>query len=117
MVNLERAKAGLPRLAADEGLRGAARLKSRDMSARGYCGHESPFFGSPFEMLSGLGINYRHAGENVAMGYKTPEAVMRGWMESPGHRNNILNGDYERIGVGVVINPYGTVYWTQLFEL
>jgi len=115
MVNQERVKAGLHPLLPDDKLSGIARLKSIDMLVYHYCGHESPVYGSPFDMLIRFGIDYRHAGENVAMGFGTPEAVMKGWMESPGHRDNILNGDYEKIGVGVVVGADKTYYWTQLF--
>jgi len=115
MVNRERAKAGLRPLAPDDRLSKIARLKSGDMLVHNYCGHESPVYGGPFDMLADFGINYRRAGENVAKGYGTPEAVMTGWMESPGHRNNILGPDYEKIGVGVAKDSFGTVFWTQLF--
>lgn len=115
MVNKERAKAGLRALVLDEKLSDIARLKSGDMRVHNYCGHESPIYGSPFDMLANFGVVYQRAGENVAMGYRTPEEVMAGWMDSPGHRRNILGDDYEKIGVGVVINTYGSAYWTQLF--
>ena len=115
MVNQERARAHLPLLIPDDRLSEIARLKSNDMLRNDYCGHQSPIYGSPFDMLGNFGVRYRHAGENVAMGYRTAETVMNGWMESPGHRENILNDDYEIIGVGVVMDSSRTVYWTQLF--
>ena len=115
MVNAERGKAGLRALVWDDKLSDIARLKSDDMRTQNYCGHESPVYGSPFDMLQNFRVDYRRAGENVAMGYRTPGEVMAGWMDSPGHRHNIMGSDYERIGVGVVMNPYGSIYWTQLF--
>ena len=115
LVNQARIAEGLPPLILDDRLFEAARLKSGDMRDRNYCGHQSPVYGSPFDMLGNLGIDYRRAGENVAMGYHTPEKVMKGWMESPGHRSNIIGADYEKTGVGVVKDSSGTVYWTQLF--
>ena len=74
--------------------------------------HESPTYGSPFEMLTSFGISYRAAGENIAMGYSTPEAVINAWMNSSGHRANILNANYTTIGVGYVADGN---YWTQEF--
>ena len=115
LTNKARAEAGLRPLIIDGGLTSLARLKSGDMRARGYCGHESPVYGSPFDMLNRYGINYHHAAENVAMGFETPEAVMNSWMESPAHKKNILNKRYERIGVGAAKDTNGALYWTQLF--
>ena len=115
LANGERGKAGRPTLVLDDVLCGVARLKSLDMSSHDYCGHESPVFGSTFDMLMGYGFNYLRAGENVAMGFRTPEAVMAAWMSSPDHREIILKAGYDKTGVGVIINPSGTIYWTQLF--
>ena len=112
LVNIIRHENGLGYLGADAQLSRAARIKSQDMRDRGYFSHNSPTYGSPFEMMQGFGIRYRTAGENIAMGYRTPQAVVDGWMNSPGHRANILSENYTRIGVGYVADGN---YWTQLF--
>lgn len=112
LVNGERAKKGLTALTMDEDLRSAARLKSTDMYQNKYFSHTSPTYGSPFEMLKTLGISYQAAAENIAQGYTTPEAVVNGWMNSSGHRANILNSAYTHIGIGYDSNGQ---YWTQLF--
>ena len=82
------------------------------MKDLGYFSHTSPTYGSPFQMMKSFGISYRTAGENIAKGYASPEAVVNAWMNSPGHRANILNSTYTHIGVGYV--PSGN-YWTQMF--
>ena len=112
LVNVERKKAGLSPLEYDWELSRVARFKSEDMSEKGYFSHTSPTYGSPFNMIKNFGISYRSAGENIAKGYTTPEAVVRGWMNSSGHRANILNSDFTRIGVGY--SKAGNV-WTQMF--
>lgn len=115
LVNAERAKQGLKPLQVDPELAKVARIKSQDMRDKNYFSHQSPTYGSPFEMMKQFGISYRAAGENIAAGQKTPEAVVEAWMNSPGHRANILNANYTHIGVGYVTGgSYGT-YWTQLF--
>lgn len=112
LVNVERAKAGLKALTEDWELSRVARYKSQDMHDLRYFSHTSPTYGSPFDMMKAFGIRYRTAGENIAMGYRTPAAVVQGWMNSPGHRANILNASYTKIGVGYVASGN---YWTQLF--
>lgn len=112
LTNQERAKNGLSALKIDPTLSKMAREKSRDMSANNYFDHNSPTYGSPFDMMKHYGIDYRSAGENIAMGQRTPQEVVDGWMNSPGHRANILNADYTHIGVGYVSNGN---YWTQEF--
>lgn len=112
LVNEQRRANGLSALSYDWELSRVARYKSQDMKDRGYFSHTSPTYGTPFEMIRAFGISYRTAGENIAMGYRTPEAVVTGWMNSSGHRANILNAAYKRIGVGYVANGN---YWTQLF--
>ena len=112
LVNIERAKKGLSPLIYDWELSRVARYKSQDMKDNNYFSHTSPTYGSPFQMMKSFGITYRTAGENIAKGYKTPEAVVQGWMNSSGHRANILNSFYTRIGVGYVPNGH---YWTQMF--
>lgn len=77
-----------------------------------YFSHDSPTYGTPFQMMKSFGISYRSAGENIAYGYSTPQSVVDGWMNSAGHRANILNSSYSRIGVGYVASGN---YWTQWF--
>lgn len=112
LVNEIRQQNGLRPLAANWELSRVARYKSQDMRDNGYFSHNSPTYGTPFQMLSAFGLSYRTAGENIAKGYASPQAVVNGWMNSSGHRANILNASYTQIGVGYV--PGGN-YWTQLF--
>lgn len=112
IVNRYRAQYGLKPVVLSEELSKVARLKSADMKEKGYFSHTSPTYGSPFEMMKAFGINYRKAGENIAMGQKTPEQVMTAWMNSEGHRANILDPDFTVIGVGYVSDGS---YWTQMF--
>lgn len=112
LTNQERANNGLSPLQIDEELSIVAREKSRDMSVSNYFDHNSPTYGSPFDMMRSYGINYRAAGENIAKGQRTPQEVVNAWMNSPGHRANILNGNFTHIGVGFV--EQGN-HWTQMF--
>lgn len=112
LVNVERAKYGLSPLTEDWELSRVARYKSQDMHDRRYFDHNSPTYGTPFQMMKAFGLTYRSAGENIAMGYRTPQAVVTGWMNSSGHRANILNSSYKKIGVGYVADGN---YWTQQF--
>lgn len=115
LVNVERAKNGLGALSIDSTLMKTATVKSQDMARNNYFDHTSPTYGSPFDLMKQYGVSYRTAGENIAMGQTSPAQVMNGWMNSPGHRANILNGSYTKIGVGAVQNSNGTYYWTQHF--
>lgn len=112
LTNVERQKAGLAALKSDKALMGAAREKSLDMQKNKYFSHTSPTFGSPFDRMKALGIKYSAAGENIAMGQKTPEEVVKGWMNSPGHRANIMSTSFTHIGVGYAATGN---YWTQQF--
>ncbi|GLH62210.1 CAP domain-containing protein [Parageobacillus sp. G301] len=112
LTNKERAKYGLPALKVDLALSKVAREKSRDMAVNHYFSHNSPTYGSPFEMMRKFGISYTAAGENIAKGQRTPQEVVAAWMNSPGHRANILNKNYTHIGVGFEENGY---IWTQQF--
>ncbi|WP_064091316.1 CAP domain-containing protein [Rossellomorea aquimaris] len=112
LTNQERAKQGLPALKVDTELSKVAKEKSRDMQANNYFSHDSPTYGSPFDMMKQFGIQYSSAGENIAMGQPTPEEVVNAWMNSEGHRKNILSSNYTHIGVGYVENGH---YWTQQF--
>ena len=112
LTNTERTKAGLAPLQTDAKLMAAAREKSQDMQTNNYFSHTSPTFGSPFDRLNALGISYKAAGENIAQGQRTPQEVVQGWMNSSGHRANILNANFTHIGVGYVKTGN---YWTQQF--
>lgn len=112
LVNNIRAQYGLRKLSENWELSRCARYKSQDMLNKGYFSHTSPTYGSPFDMMAAFGIKYRTAGENIAKGYTTAQAVVNGWMNSPGHRANILNASFTQIGVGYVSS--GNI-WTQMF--
>ena len=110
LVNAEREANGLEPLTLRVDLCEGARLKSQDMVENDYFNHTSPTYGTLSEMLEELGIEYRTAGENIASGYETAEAVMEAWMNSEGHRANILSEDFTEFGVGYVDGV-----WTQWF--
>ncbi len=112
LVNAERAKYGLSALKHNWELSRVARYKSQDMKDNRYFSHTSPVYGTPFQMMKNFGISYRTAGENIARGQATPEAVVNAWMNSAGHRANILNASFTEIGVGYVASGR---YWTQMF--
>ena len=112
LVNEIRRQNGLGELTASAELSHVARLKSQDMHDKGYFDHTSPTYGSAFDMLRSFGISYRTAGENIAYGYSTPQAVVDAWMNSSGHRANILNASYTQIGVG---HEQDGNYCTQIF--
>lgn len=114
LVNRERVNAGLRPLQADLQLTRLARLKSQDMINNNYFAHQSPTYGSPFDMMRADGVSYRYAGENLA-GTPSVERAHSGLMNSPGHRANILNANYTHIGIGAVSGgPYGMMF-TQMF--
>ncbi|WP_019910061.1 CAP domain-containing protein [Paenibacillus sp. HW567] len=110
LVNKERAAAGLAPVAALDSLNKVAAAKATDMRSNNYFSHTSPTYGSPFDMMSAFGVTYQYAGENIAMGQKTPQEVMTAWMNSSGHRANILSPNFNYIGVGFDNN-----YWVQEF--
>ena len=112
LVNEIRAQNGLSALTHDSELSKVARIKSQDMKDKNYFSHNSPNYGSPFDMMKTFGISYRSAAENIAKGQTSPEAVVNAWMNSAGHRKNILGASYTHIGVGYVANGN---YWTQMF--
>ena len=101
LVNEVRRENGLKALTANWELSRVARYKSQDMLNKGYFSHTSPTYGTPFQMIKAFGLSFRTAGENIARGYPTPQAVVNGWMNSSGHRANILNASYTQIGVGL----------------
>ncbi len=112
LTNAERRKKGLPDLQADTSLSKVAREKANDMQSKHYFSHTSPTYGSPFDMMRDFGISYRSAGENIAQGQTTPEEVVQAWMNSEGHRKNILSADFTHIGVGFTEQDN---YWSQMF--
>jgi uncharacterized YkwD family protein/spore coat assembly protein SafA len=115
LTNEQRAKYGLPPLKIDWQLARVARYKSADMRDKNYFQHNSPTYGSPFTMMKNFGIQYRTAGENIAAGQRTPQEVVNAWMNSPGHRANILNKNFTHIGVGYAKGGSYGHYWTQMF--
>lgn len=112
LTNAERTKQGLKALEMDTELSKVAGIKSQDMKDKNYFDHTSPTYGSPFDMMKSFGIDYSAAGENIAMGQTTPQQVVTSWMNSEGHRANILSSNFTHIGVGHVESGN---YWTQMF--
>lgn len=113
LVNKERAKEGLAPLTIDTGLEQAALVRSKEIQTN--FSHTRPNGSSFATAVAEAGVTYRRTGENIAWGQKTPEAVVNAWMNSEGHRANIMNVNFSRIGVGYLTNASGTPYWTQLF--
>ena len=116
LVNIERAKAGLPTLTIDAPLSKIATLKSEDMVTNDYFSHTSPTYGAPWDMAKEFGYSYRSFGENIAYGQRTPEEVVTAWMNSPGHKANILNKQYTNIGAGIAKDANGRIYWVHMFS-
>jgi uncharacterized YkwD family protein len=112
LTNAQRSKNGLPALQHDTKLSGVAQKKSLDMAQNNYFSHTSPTYGSPFDMMRDFGVTYRSAGENIAQGQRTPQEVVNAWMNSAGHRQNILSTNFTHIGVGY--EKSGN-HWTQMF--
>ncbi|ESU32699.1 hypothetical protein G3A_10170 [Bacillus sp. 17376] len=112
LTNEHRKKNGLPNLQPDTALSNVAQEKSNDMQAKNYFSHTSPTYGSPFDMMRDFGVSYNTAGENIAMGQRSAEEVVNAWMNSEGHRKNILSPNYTHIGVGHTTQGN---YWTQMF--
>ncbi|MWV42845.1 SCP-like extracellular [Paenibacillus sp. HJL G12] len=110
LVNQERSKAGLSSLSMDGDLSKMAMAKAQDMYDNNYFDHNSPSHGSPFDMMKEYGITYNSAGENIAKGQTSPSQVMKDWMNSPGHKANILNKSYSKIGIAFYNNE-----WVQEF--
>lgn len=115
LANEERMRADLPALSLDSEIAKVARAKSEDFINNNYFAHNSPQYGSPFEMLRTFGVNYSAAAENIASGQNNAKAAINHWMNSAGHRANILNSTFNKTGVGVARDRNGNLYWTQLF--
>jgi uncharacterized protein YkwD len=85
------------------------------MIDKGYFAHNSPTYGSPFNMMENFGLKFSAAGENIAYGQRTAQEVVTDWMNSSGHRANILSTAFTVVGVGAAKKSNGTMYWTQMF--
>lgn len=115
LVNQERKKQGLTALTLSNKLTSIANTKAKDMAVNKYFAHESPTYGTPFQMLQQFGVKYSYAGENIAAGQRSAKDVMNSWMNSSGHRANILNKNYTQLGVGFYAGGSYDTYWVQLF--
>jgi uncharacterized protein YkwD len=115
IVNQERAKVGCPAVTVDDRLTAAARAHSADMAARNYFSHTTPEGVDFATRITNAGYRWSGAGENIAKGQRTPQEVMTSWMNSDGHKANILNCGYKNLGVGVAADSSGTLLWTQDF--
>lgn len=113
LVNEERAKAGLPALTIDADITAAANVRAQEIKQQ--FSHTRPNGSSFSTALKEQGVTFRGSGENIAWGQKTPEQVMNGWMNSDGHRANILNENFKNIGVGYYQDENGVNHWVQLF--
>ena len=112
LTNQQRTKNGLPALKTDTQLSGVAQKKAVDMQQNHYFSHTSPTYGSPFDMMRDFGVTYKSAGENIAQGQRTPQEVVTAWMNSEGHRKNILSANFTHIGVGFEQTGKN---WSQMF--
>ncbi len=115
LVNQERAKAGCQSLTVDTRLTAAAREHSADMAKRDYFDHNTPEGVTVATRVTNAGYKWSSVGENIAKGQKDAASVMQSWMNSPGHRANILNCGYRDIGIGVATDSKRTKIWTQDF--
>lgn len=115
LVNVYRSQNGLQMLRGNWEASRVARIKSQDMINNRYFSHNSPVYGSPFKMMEAYGLRFSAAGENIAKGQRTAQEVMTAWMNSPGHRANILNPTFTQLGVGAAKDYNGTLHWTQMF--
>lgn len=114
LINKQRINNGLKALQIDPEVQNVARIKAKDMVNNNYFSHESPTYGSPFNMLNNFNISYKTAGENIA-GNSSNASAVNDWMNSPGHKANILNSSFNYTGIGVASSPkYGKVY-VQMF--
>ncbi|KUO04984.1 CAP domain-containing protein [Streptomyces caeruleatus] len=115
LTNRERARSGLHPLSVDPALTTAAQAYSADMAARAFYSHTSPEGTQPWDRAAAAGSRMRTIGENIACGQRSPGEVVEGWMNSPGHRANILKRDFTHIGIGFAGGGPAGTYWTQLF--
>ncbi len=113
LVNEERQKKGVAPLKLNKTLNDTTLKKSNDMAVNKYFSHNSKKLGTPFDLMKKNGVKYRIAGENIAMGQKNPREVMKSWMNSKGHRENILNSKFTEMGISR--DSYNKNIWTQHF--
>lgn len=116
LVNEERKKEGLSSLQADSKLTQLAAIKANDMINRNYFEHNSPFYGYAWDMAGIFDYEFVSIGENIARNYTSPEGVVKGWLQSPSHKKNILTKSYTNIGVACIKGKDGQLYWVQLFS-
>lgn len=116
LVNKEREKAGNDAVQEEAELSRIAQAKAEDMAKLGYFEHNSPTYGTPFDMAYEFDYSYHMFGENIAVGYTSAESVMGGWMDSESHRENLLKSGYTFIGVGYAEDETGTPYWVHMFS-
>lgn len=116
LTNAEREKNGIQPLKMNAKLANVAKVKSQDMSDNNYFSHNSPQYGDPFEMMQQFNVDYSSAAENIAAGQTSAEQVVSQWMNSEGHRKNILNEKFTEIGVGHVEGGSHGAYFTQMFR-
>lgn len=114
LANAERAKVGAKPLKANTDLNKLATMKSQDMVEKNYFSHQSPTYGSPFDMMKTYGISYMYAGENLAIN-SSAEKAHNAWMNSEGHRKNLLNPDFTELGIGLYPKGDGSYAYTQMF--
>lgn len=115
LVNQERTKQGLAPLKVNMEVQKLARMKAKDMIDKNYFSHQSPTYGSPFDMMNRYGVDYRTAGENIA-GNSSVQGAHTSLMNSDGHRKNILNSAFTEVGIGIVDGgPYGKMF-VQMFK-
>ena len=114
LINQQRTNNGLSALKIDSEVQRVAKIKAQDMVSNNYFSHTSPIYGSPFDMLNSFKVSYKSAAENIA-GNSSNSSAVTAWMNSSGHKANILNSSYNYTGIGVVSSPtYGKVY-VQMF--
>lgn len=114
LINEQRTKNGLSALKINSEVQNVARIKAQDMVKNNYFSHTSPTYGSPFDMLNSFKVSYKTAGENIA-GNSSNSAAVTAWMNSSGHKANILNSSFNYTGIGVVNgSKYGKIY-VQMF--
>lgn len=113
LMNRERKARGMEPLKLDETLNKLAIMKSNDMVKNKYFSHTSPVYGTPYDMLKKYNVQFMAAAENIAAGQRDPKTVMRSWMSSSGHRKNILNPRYTKVGIGK--DSSNSSVWTEIF--